>query len=385
MLKGVHLTVLMGPVTFSPIPTDLVDALISVQITESAGERGGFQLTFAVSNRSRIQRELLPGGFFDPPRRVIVVVTLNGTPRVLMDGIITRHELNIAANPSESTLVITGSDLTQVMDLIDFSFIPWPALPPHGIVLTLVAKYAVYGIFPKVVPSILSLVDSPLIRVPKQEGTDLAYIRELAAQNGYVFYIEPGPFPGVNVAYWGPEIKRGTPQAALTVNHDGGSNVDTLSFSFDGLAKTLYVLFVQDRDSGSPIPLPVPDITPLNPRLGRKVPFPLSFTPLNRSGSHTEDEKNDTARQHPVEAMARALAKASRSADVITATGSLDVLRYGQSLRARALVGVRGAGVAYDGLYFVKSVTHLLQRGVYRQNFNLTRNAHISLSNTLSP
>lgn len=385
MLKGAHLTLLMGPVTFSPVPSYVIDALVSVQVTESAGERGGFQLTFALSHQSRIQRELLPSGFFDPPRRVVIVATVNGSPRVLMDGIITRHELNIASNPGESTLTVTGSDLTQIMDLIDFSFISWPALPSHGIAFIIIAKYAVYGLIPKVVPSLLGLVNSPLIRIPKQEGTDLAYLRELAAQTGYVFYIEPGPIPGLNSAYWGPEIKRGTPQAAITVNHDAGSNVDALNFSFDGISRTLYVMFIQETTNGTAIPLPMPDITPLSPKLGRKVPLPLSFTTLNRTGARTQDERNDPARRHPAEVIARGMAKAARSADVITASGSLDVMRYGHVLRPRKLVGIRGAGPSYDGLYFVKQVTHVLQRGEYKQNFTLTRNAHISLTNTLEP
>jgi hypothetical protein len=51
----------------------------------------------------------------------------------------------------------------------------------------------------------------------------------------------------------------------------------------------------------------------------------------------------------------------------------LDVLRYGQILRARSLVGVRGAGSAYDGLYYVESVTHNIKRSEYKQNFTLSR------------
>jgi hypothetical protein len=47
-------------------------------------------------------------------------------------------------------------------------------------------------------------------------------------------------------------------------------------------------------------------------------------------------------------------------------------------LRARQLVGVRGAGPAYDGLYYVKSVTHNIKHGEYKQSFSLTRNALIS-------
>ena len=52
------------------------------------------------------------------------------------------------------------------------------------------------------------------------------------------------------------------------------------------------------------------------------------------------------------------LARAAQNAEAVIGDGSLDVLRYGGVLQARQLVGVRGAGPAYDGLYYVKSVTH---------------------------
>ena len=37
-----------------------------------------------------------------------------------------------------------------------------------------------------------------------------------------------------------------------------------------------------------------------------------------------------------------------------------------------------GAGIAYDGLYYVKSVTHEIERGSYKQGFTLARNGLIS-------
>jgi hypothetical protein len=64
----------------------------------------------------------------------------------------------------------------------------------------------------------------------------------------------------------------------------------------------------------------------------------------------------------------------------VSATGSLDVLRYGRVLKARGLVGVRGAGVAYDGLYYVQSVKSSLKRGEFKQSFTLTRNGLISIT-----
>ena len=68
------------------------------------------------------------------------------------------------------------------------------------------------------------------------------------------------------------------------------------------------------------------------------------------------------------------MAQAAGSADGLSGTGTLDVLRYGQPLHARGLVGVRGAGAAFDGLHFVQQVTHKIKRGEYKQEFKLTRN-----------
>ncbi|MGH7230112.1 MAG: hypothetical protein ACREJU_01975, partial [Nitrospiraceae bacterium] len=72
------------------------------------------------------------------------------------------------------------------------------------------------------------------------------------------------------------------------------------------------------------------------------------------------------------------LAKAAKTSDAVTATGTLDVTRYGRTLKARRLVGLRGVGTAFDGLYYVKSVTHTIKRGEYKQNFSLVRNGLVS-------
>ncbi len=55
-------------------------------------------------------------------------------------------------------------------------------------------------------------------------------------------------------------------------------------------------------------------------------------------------------------------------------------MRYGGMLRNRMIVGVRGAGLAYDGLYYVNSVTHNIKRGEYKQSFQLSRDGLISIT-----
>jgi hypothetical protein len=53
MLKGIHLTLLVGPVVPVPVPQLVLDALTSVEVTSSAGYASGFQLSFTLSNHSR--------------------------------------------------------------------------------------------------------------------------------------------------------------------------------------------------------------------------------------------------------------------------------------------------------------------------------------------
>lgn len=363
------LGLLIGPIVPLPVPKALIESLESAQVTIASGQKSGFQLVFTTSKGSPILTTLLPAGYFDPPARVILTVSVNGSSTVVMDGVITRHELAPSNDPGQSKLTLTGEDLTRMMDLIDLTGFPFPAMPAEARIMLMIAKYAPYGILPLVMPSVLLDFPNPLKEIPGQQGTDLAYINMLAEKVGYVFYIDPGPVPGMNVAYWGPEIKVGPPQPALTVNGDGASNVESLSFAFDAFAKTLWVVIIQEPTTRIPIPIPVPDVNPLQPPLGLRPPLPMQIKPIR-----------GIANLSLIQAAGIALAKAAQTADVISGQGSLDVLRYGRVLKARSLVGVRGAGLAYDGLWFVKSVTHAIKRGEYKQNFTLSRNAFIPFS-----
>ena len=47
-LLGIHLTLLIGPMVPLPAPPTLVEALQSVEVTQSDEGRSGFQLSFAV-------------------------------------------------------------------------------------------------------------------------------------------------------------------------------------------------------------------------------------------------------------------------------------------------------------------------------------------------
>jgi hypothetical protein len=359
---------MIGPVVAQPVARSVLDALRSVRVTTTTEGPSVFQLTFELDKNSPLHTLfLLAGGATPPLMRVIISVTMNGVTEVIMDGVMTNHQTTAGGKGQNPVLTVTGEDLTRVMDYIDFSGFPYPALPDFARVALIIAKYAVFGIIPMVIPSVLLDVPVPIERIPQQKGKDLAYIKYLADRVGYVFYLDPGPTPGLSKAYWGPEIKAGAPQPALTVDMDLHTNVESLSFSFDSEKATLPIILIYMKETHTPIPIPVPPITPLNPPLGLIPPIPKNIEWLK-----------DLASYNPIQAAAIGITKAAKTAEVVTGTGSLNVLRYGRPLKARQLVGVRGAGTAFDGLYYVREVTHSVKRGEYTQDFKLSRNGLVS-------
>src|SRR5205814_8851812 len=131
---------------------------------------------------------LLTGGSPLLFMRVVVIATVNGVANVLIDGVITNNQIAPGDKGSNSTLTITGKDLTALMDQSDWSGFQFPACPSEARVAILLAKYALFGIIPMIIPSVMTDVSVPIERIPSQKGTDLQYMRLLAEQAGYVFY-----------------------------------------------------------------------------------------------------------------------------------------------------------------------------------------------------
>jgi hypothetical protein len=269
----------------------------------------------------------------------------------------------------------------------------------------IVAKYAQYAIVPKAMPPIVPYLDVPIRHVPVQERSDLAYIKYLAARQGYLFYIDPGPLPNTSTAYWGPPVRLGLPQRALSVNMGPDTNVETISFNNNGLSPTLVIGRIQDSLTNLPAPVITP---PVSTRVPMALSPALAFNQPNVRRSRLPVTRDDTERQSALseahggrhegndgligagvnvaQAMGLAQAILDTSTDnVVTATGELNALDYGDILKACAVVGVRGVGFNYDGHYYVKCVTHSIREGEYKQRFTLTREGTGTLTPVVRP
>src|SRR5262245_5252413 len=126
MNKGIHLTLLVGPAVPVPVPRPVIDALESVEVKATAGSRSGFELKFSLSNKSPLHTFLIIAGNQVPWLRAIIIATVNGSPYVLSDGVVTRTEIGAANDAGQTTLSVMGEDLTVVMDQQEWSGLPYP-------------------------------------------------------------------------------------------------------------------------------------------------------------------------------------------------------------------------------------------------------------------
>ena len=364
---GITLTMALGVMHPSPAPARLAEALQTLEVTQDDDGPAIFRATF---HADRAKGEggdyaLLTADGLHMGRRALFTVAVGGTARVVMDGFITHQELAHDRQLGASTLSFIGEDVGVMMTLKEVST-EWPGLGDVTIVERVLAPYAAFGIVPLAVPPPRAPISNPVDRVPQQNDTDRGYIRQLAVRNGFIFHIRPGPAKLMNKAYWGPPIRAGRPQKALTVDMGPQTNVESISFRYDAMKPYLYHGYVHDDTTGMDVPVLASGSMRIPP-LARRTAL-LDNLPMVRTRQFVDPRPEGLA----ATLLAQALVNRSTD-DVVVAQGRLDVLRYGTVLEAPGLVAMRGAGQSYDGLYYVRSVTHRIARGSYTQDFTLIR------------
>ena len=380
---------------------EVIRALQAVEVTRANSVPAGFQLTFRAARYdplydadegedSKAEWPLLKDDTLAPFNRVQVIVTIDdGAPQVLMDGFVTRQEVNVGEEGS--TIVLTGEDVSVKMDLFEISA-EYQELTTSAVVRQILGKYSSLGITPEVTAP--DGESAPTDYVPQQNCTDRFYVQLLAAQNGFEFYLEPGDSAGQNTAYWGPPVANQSPlpdsQPALISQMENRDNVRSLSLSYDALAPTLAYGQVLDL-SKDPAESAAVAIGSATQEPGLSTDGAIPATPAGSGlaqdpATFSSDLKNLAVRgrlaNYPgyplADATRLAQAKTDRSTTgVVTIEGELDAARYGQILAAPGLVDVLGIGDKYGGTFAVSEVTHSLKyeddRWQYLQKFVLTR------------
>jgi len=367
---GVQMLVLCGSQEVpTPLGPTLTDLLISAEVNEVADGQAGFRLVFGGQRDSAgtgTEYAVIDDGRLQPGKRVIVAAIAGADPAPLIDGLVTDVWVDPGATPGAARVVISGADLSVAMDLQE-KITSYPDMNEAMIVADIIARYARFAIVPEIVPPLEMELPTVVQRTPIQHGTDLDYLYAMADRFGYTFTVRPGLVPGTNVARWGPPIRLGSPSPALTVGGSTLDNVDSLTFTLDGRS-AITVQGVIPDSTGLTADVPVAALmSTLEPPLSMTTPYPDGAMLRARQPRGGEGYSL-------IRAEALAQGRVNRAGNrVARAEGELEVVTYGSVLRAGTLVGVRGAGLSFDGFWAVDKVTHHLRRQAYRQTFSLTR------------
>ncbi len=360
-----NLVLLLGKTVPKPVPSRINEAISNIQITHLLGDRSGFQVSFQL-NRVELSEQLddplIKETLLEPFSRMILGITIDATPQILIDGIITHHQVQYT-DEGEIIFVVTGEDVSVMMDLEEKSVLH-TAQSENTIATKIISTYSRYGLIPRVTAP--PTIDTPTIaeRMPSQQGTDLAYLRRMAERFGYIFQIQPGPTTGSNTAYWGPPRSTTPPLKALSVDMGSFTNVNAINVRFDALSATTIAGQIQDRKTNAiqSVSISKSQRSLLADRTALDLQPTVRITQFRGTG-HAQGRGT-----------ALAQGTVDRSVDrSVMLTGTLDTLVYGDILQAGKSIEVRGMGNTHDGRYLIQQVSHSIANTNYTQNFTLFR------------
>jgi phage protein D len=335
---------------------DLYPVLVSVEVSTSRGEAAAATLIFETRRFEDGTWNVQDLDLLKPWAPVKIEAAFGERVEEVMRGFILRVDADYPANPGETKLTVTCQDESLPLDRAHVRE-QWGADGPlsDGVILATISGRH------NLAPHPDSADGQQGISI-NQDDTDIKFLKERAAANGYELIFREGTI------YFGPMRLTLAPQDNIMVYAGRDTNCINFSLTDDGHLpdKVAYDIAAREGDQNESEEIE-PDLELLGTTPATSADSGLGdfVWRLSRSGEST-----------PEEAAARALAKANENAMKITATGELDGTLYGHVLRVGEPVGVDGIGQRYGGIYYVDMVNHRFDIDGYRQTFTLLRNAY---------
>jgi hypothetical protein len=353
---GVSYTLLIGMV---PAPEPLLDAVEEIEIDCSLDQASVFRIRFGITKTEIGDWSILDLDPFRPLLPVSIRIQEGvGPPEAVVNGYVTEHRVTYADEPGAATLDVSCMDATLLMNMTE-TVMSWPDMPDSVIAS---AIFGEHGIVPQVDPT------SPVLTEPDgttiQRGTDIRFLKRLAARNGFDCYVQPEPVSGIDFGYFRTRRLVGVPQAVLSVSFGEDTNVQDFTIRYEAAKPTTALAVGLDVATKTPQPALAPAALEL---------------PLGIEGALLRElppgvvRPADTALPRTAELQNAIQALVNRSAWAVTAEGTVgsDV----SVLRPGGIVNIRGLGRLYNGSYYVTRVRHKIAAGDYTQRFEARRNA----------
>jgi|SRR5579859_831990 len=379
MLGGTTYTVLIGlpPV---PLPPPLLNVLQKIEVETSTEMASVFRLRFGMARTDFGDWDVIMPQyeelFFRPmtPVQIRVKVGIE-IPKAVINGYVTHQQVLYDDEGGASAMEISGMDATMMMNLQE-KVVPWP-MPNDGAIAA--AIFGQYGILPIVSPSLPFNLDPTDMTV--QRGTDIRFLRRLAQRNGFECFVQPQEQIGTDFGYFGPPTNiTGTQEAVLNIKMGAETNVSEFKIRYEMMKPTMALSAGMDVMTRTPTfaVSTAPTVTP-PPNAGLYplgVPMGVENATLRAlAGAHPPPmvlpAQTGQMALPALQIVTQAIANRSSWAVVAEGTLGADV----GVLYVGATVNIRGAGLAFNGAYYVTRVSHTFDCGAYTQKFEARRNA----------
>lgn len=343
----------------TPASAELLAAVREIEVEDHAELADMLRLKLAVAVREDgAAWTVLDEQLFQRLTKLRIDVNVGSRRVPLIEAYVIETRSEFSDKPGESLLEVVAMDPTSLMNLEE-KVRAWPDMADSDIANTLFGEY---GFTPQVDQT--QPTRQELDRTVMQRGTDIQFLRQLARRNGYEIYVELNSGSGQVEGHFHPPRNNEAPQGVLSVNLGTATNVNQFKANFDMLspvtaeARNVEVGSQADQDA---------DIDRQADELGEQAATqqdrPRRVLIANTGLAETGELQTYTQ------------AVVDQAAWAIRAEGELSTVTYGDVLRAKRPVNVRGVGRQFSGTYYVEKVLHRFSDDGHSQSFTLRRNA----------
>jgi Phage tail baseplate hub (GPD) len=345
-------------ILFDDAPDETLGNAASVEVHECIGEPTSFRLHYAL-DITEGDLPLLKESALSAGAKISVVAPTDDGLVCVVKGTVRGQQFHLEHGGEGSVLDVLGADSTLAMDREDKASL-WSDLTDSDAVNAIVAQY---GFTPDVEDTAAGHFEAKHVLV--QRETDLAFVRRLAARNGFLFWVTYDAASKVETAHFKRPPIDDDPAVELVINlDDPPANVGALDVNWDAEAPasaSAVQVDLNTRDSldGSA------ESSPLTALAAQRF-SEIGTTPRTLHLAVPVDDSGDLRSRSE-----GALIEAEL---FIRARGQTTAHALGKVLRAHTIVSLRGAGARHSGKWLCQSVKHELNAVEHRMEFELVRN-----------
>lgn len=336
---------------------ELYNDLISLEVELDEELGGMFRLSIALALRPDGSWPYVDDERFTIWKRVVITAGLEDDTPQLIDGYITHICPSFGDSLGQCELAIWGMDASVLMDRED-KLKDWPGKKDSDIAAEI---FNTYGLTPEVADT--EVVHEEEVSTIIQRETDIQFLKRLARRNGFECYVDG------DTGYFRPPQIDSASQPVLAVHFGDETNINSFQLEVNALAPANVTMFQVDRSNKEV--LDATSETAQQRMLGANGAD--DYLGAGMTPGLVYISKTVTTGSLEMALLSQGLYNTGEW--FVTGEGEVAANQYGNVLKPRGTVTIKGIGETHSGVYYVTHVTHVFTGAGYTQLFRVKRNA----------